>query len=192
MRRPLAAAEPARYALLGLLIDGPRHGYDLARFFAPGSALGAIVRLSASQLYALLNRLEQDELIAGHREDAGSHPPRRVYRIEPAGRDAVLDWVSDPVTHPREMLIEFPVKLYLARRLGAHILTPLIDRQRALFSQHLERHGAEIVPADNSADAAFVALVHEGRMGRVRAALEWLDRCEASPWLCQEQPAERV
>ena len=57
MRRPLDAAEPARHALLGLLLDGPHHGYDLARRFAPGTALGDVLRLSTSHLYALLARL---------------------------------------------------------------------------------------------------------------------------------------
>src|SRR5579871_365439 len=111
LRYSLDAAEPARYVLLGLLLDGPRHGYDLARSFAPSTPLGEVVHLGASHLYALLGRLERDGLVAGQRQDDGVHPPRRVYRVTPSGRAAVLGWVDLPVERPRDLLLDFPLKL---------------------------------------------------------------------------------
>src|SRR5690349_20886230 len=97
MRHGLDAAEPARYALLGLLLEGPAHGYDLARHFTPGTALGDVMRLGASHLYALLGRLERDGLIAGERQESGSRPPRHAYHLTPQGRAAVQGWVDEPV-----------------------------------------------------------------------------------------------
>src|SRR2546421_6636357 len=117
MRRPLDAAEPARHALLGLLLDGPCHGYVLARRFAPGTALGDVMHLGASHLYALLARLERDGLVAGERQEAGSRPPRRVYHLTEAGREVALRWIDEPVARPRDVLLDFPLKLYLARHL---------------------------------------------------------------------------
>ena len=183
MRGPQGAAEPARFVLLGLLLDGPRHGYDLARSFAPGSALGEVVHLSASHLYALLGRLERDRLIRGHREEVGAYPPRRVYELTEAGRDAVLHWIDEPVEHPRDMRIDFPLKLYLARQLKGqgsvpgHRAATLVERQRSLFSSYVDRLQREPEPPVAGDDAAFIALMREGRIGRLRAALTWLDRC---------------
>lgn len=185
MTRSPGAAEPARYALLGLLLTGPRHGYDLAREFAPGSALGEIVHLSMSQLYALLGRLERDGLIAGERQEVGAYPPRRVYRLEERGREAVLRWIAEPVEHPRDMRIDFPLKLYLAQRLDAEQAADLVARQRALFSSYLQGLDEQGEPAGMEGDALFIALLREGRVGRLRAALDWLDRCGAGL-----QPAE--
>ena len=45
----LAAAD---YALLGLLMVGPRHGYELAPHFAPDGDLGWVCTLRLPRLYA--------------------------------------------------------------------------------------------------------------------------------------------
>src|SRR5437588_336938 len=71
-RQDPGAAEPVRFALVGLLMSGASHGYDLARRFTPGTALGDIVRLSPSHLYALLARLERAGMIVGEAQPAGA------------------------------------------------------------------------------------------------------------------------
>jgi DNA-binding PadR family transcriptional regulator len=177
VRGPQGAAEPARFALLGLLVAGPRHGYDLARSFTSASALSEVVHLSPSHLYALLSRLERDGLISGHREEAGAYPPRRVYQLTEAGQEAVRRWIDEPVSRPRDMRIEFPIKLYLARQLDSGRACALVERQRALLASYVERLEQKPLPADEAADRDFVMLLREGRIGRLRAALSWLDRC---------------
>jgi DNA-binding PadR family transcriptional regulator len=182
MRRPLDAADPARYMLLGLLLDGPRHGYDLARAFAPATALGAVVHLGASHLYALLARLDRDGLVQGEvTAQVGARPPRHVYQITEAGRETVLHWVDEPVARPRDVLLDFPLKLYLAQHLDPQRAATLVSRQRALFTEYLavlERE--EHVSLDGVVtphDAAFIRLLWEGRVARTQATLDWLDRC---------------
>lgn len=197
MPGPQGAAEPGRFVLLGLLLSDAAHGYDLARSFAPGSALGEVVHLGPSHLYALLNRLERDGLIAGEREIAGAHPPRRVYHITGAGREAVLRWIDEPVEHPREMRIDFPLKFYLGNKIDPARAAALVERQHRLFASYidqLERH--PVSQGDSGVDAAgdpkrhpegdpegaledvsFIALMRDGRIGRLRAALRWLEQC---------------
>ena len=175
--RDRGSAEPARFALLGLLLEKPAHGYDLSRRFAPNSALGDVIHLSPSHLYALLTRLERDALIAGEVQDAGNHPQRRVYRLTEAGREAVQRWIDDPVSHPRDMRIDFPLKLYIARGSGSQRVEELVDRQRVVFEEYIARLKAEVVPADSGADAAFIRLMRIGRIGRAQAALDWLELC---------------
>ena len=46
------------YVILGALMSGARHGYEIMQFL--GSALDATWRLSTSQLYVLLKRLEEE------------------------------------------------------------------------------------------------------------------------------------
>lgn len=174
------SAEPARFALLGLLLREPAHGYDLSRHFVPTSALGDVIRLSPSHLYALLARLERDGLISGEMQDAGNHPQRRVYRLTGAGREAVQRWIDEPVSHPRDMRIDFPLKLYIARGLGADRVEALVDRQRTVFLEYIARLQAEEKQADTDGDAAFLNLMRMGRIGRAQAALDWLDLCHQS------------
>jgi DNA-binding PadR family transcriptional regulator len=176
-QRERGSAEPARFALLGLLLAKPAHGYDLARRFASGSALGDVIHLSPSHLYALLARLERDGLITGEVHDAGKLPQRRVYRLTPAGEAAVQRWIDEPVSHPREMRIDFPLKLYLARGSGAARVGALLDRQRAVFHDYIARLEREEKPAETEEDAAFISLMRRGRIGRAQAALDWLRDC---------------
>lgn len=175
--RDRGAAEPARYALLGLLLSAPAHGYDLSRRFAPGSALGDVIRLSHSHLYALLARLERDGLIAGEVQEAGSLPQRRVYRLTDAGRAAVEHWIDEPVSHPRDMRLDFPLKLYIARDFGDERVEALVERQRTVFKEYIAHLLFEAKPANTPDDAAFIDLMRVGRIGRAQAALDWLDRC---------------
>ena len=171
------AAEPARFALLGLLLAKPAHGYDLSRRFAPGSALGDVIHLSPSHLYALLARLERDGLVDAEVQDAGAFPQRRVYRLTDAGRQMVERWVDEPVSHPRDMRIDFPLKLYIARDFGSERVARLIARQRAVFEEYIARLEAQEKPDQSPEDAAFLDLMRLGRIGRAQAALEWLDHC---------------
>ncbi|MGH2346186.1 MAG: PadR family transcriptional regulator [Chloroflexota bacterium] len=177
MRRPVDAAPPARHALLGLLLEGPCHGYDLIRAFAPSMPLGSTIHLGASHVYALLARLERAGLVVGEEQQQETHPPRRVFRITEAGRENILRWLDAPVTRPREVLLDFPLKLYLAQRLDPARARVLVARQRALFATLLSDMESEEPPTTADADGAFLSLLHEGRVIRTRATLEWLDRC---------------
>lgn len=184
MRHALDAAEPTRHALLALLLDGPCHGYLLAQQFGPSSALGDVVHLSPSHIYALLGRLERNGLVEGERQESGARPLRRVYRLSEAGRAAVDCWIDEPVLRPRDMHLDFPLKLYAARRLDPARAASLIRRQRDVFLAYLDSLEHETLPLDDHpddhADATFIALMREGRITRTRAALQWLDRCAAA------------
>jgi PadR family transcriptional regulator AphA len=181
--RDRGAAEPVRFALLGLLLREPAHGYDLARRFGRGSALGDVVHLSASHLYALLSRLERDGLLVGEVREAGGLPQRRVYRLSEMGRTAVEHWIDQPVSHPRDMRIDFPLKLYIARDFGPARVADLIARQRAVFEDYIARLLVEEKPANTDEDAAFIDLMRIGRIGRAEAALDWLAQCTESQLL---------
>jgi len=170
-------ADPARYALLALLLQHPAHGYELSRAFAGGSVLADILHLGQSNVYALLSRMERDGLVTAAEVEAGDRPTRRVYALTERGREAVSAWLDATVSHPRDMRIEFPLKLYLlTRSRPAHALD-LIARQRAVFRAYIER--LERTAGEPSGkDEDFLRLVRVGRHGRAQAALEWLDAAE--------------
>ena len=77
-RRFFGAGE-VRLALLSLLADGPRHGYELMKLLAERS--GGIYRASAGTIYPTLQQLEDEGLVAAEAQDG-----KRVYRITEEGR----------------------------------------------------------------------------------------------------------
>lgn len=68
-------------ALLSLLEDGPRHGYDLMKQLESRSH--GLYRASAGTVYPLLQQLQDEGLIASRSAEGG----RRDYELTAAGRE---------------------------------------------------------------------------------------------------------
>jgi DNA-binding PadR family transcriptional regulator len=68
-----------RLAMLSLLAEGPKHGYQLMKEMQERS--GGVYRASAGSVYPTLQQLEDEGLIESDRQEG-----RRVYRLTDAGR----------------------------------------------------------------------------------------------------------
>lgn len=75
--------------LLGLLMAQSQHGYSINEFIETN--LGRVSGMKRATAYALLDRLEGQGLVEMATEAVGNYPPRKVYSITPAGRDAFLN-----------------------------------------------------------------------------------------------------
>lgn len=71
--------------VLGLLDEGPVHGYDLLRRFRERS-MGFWVEIGKASVYQTLERLERGGFVAGRAQEGIGGPDRRVFRITAAGR----------------------------------------------------------------------------------------------------------
>ncbi|RJO70170.1 PadR family transcriptional regulator [Nocardia panacis] len=78
-----------RYAVLGLLADGPGSGYDLLNKFK--ISLGNVWPATQSQLYGELAKLAEAELIAV--TDEGPRG-RKEYSLTEAGRTQLREWLT--------------------------------------------------------------------------------------------------
>lgn len=211
----VSAEMPAEHALLGLLALDERqppegggrregsHGYDLARRFGDGQPLGDVLRLEPGMLYHHLKKIERagwaaveanDSAPAGRR--GSSRPPRRSYRLTAAGEAELWRWLGEPVTHTRELRLEFLVKLYFARRLAPERAARLVAEQRAILdrltaSLTAQRLALDAAPAPDDGgqaptppdadDRHFLRQVLDLRLIQTAAAANWLDRVAPSP-----------
>lgn len=155
-------------ALLGLLHEGPKHGYEICQQFAPGGDWCAVGELPRSQVYALLKALETQDLARATLEEGGRGPARRVYVPTTAGRQRFVEWVRQPAHSIRGLRVEFLLKLYLFERLGLDGLPGLIDAQEAILAERLRAVRAER-PRGHVAE-----WVGELREGLLAAGLEWI------------------
>src|SRR5262245_7706992 len=117
------------YALLGFLRQQPRHGYEIYQQLSDPNGLWLTWRMKQSQLYALLAKLEEEGFIEATLQLQESRPPRKVFQLTETGDAAFLAWVNSPVAHPRQMRLEFLVKLYFARREGDAVALHLVEQQ---------------------------------------------------------------
>src|SRR3954465_6198914 len=80
------------HVLLGLLVAGPRHGYDLKR--AHDERLPQAKPLAFGQVYATLGRLERDGFVEQTGPDREAGPDRTSSALTPAGRAQLDDWLD--------------------------------------------------------------------------------------------------
>jgi DNA-binding PadR family transcriptional regulator len=172
MRSPLTI----EHALLGFLRQQPIHGYEIYQQLEKAKGMGLVWHIKQSQLYALLTKLEKLGYITATLEPQDARPPRKIFHVTPAGREAFLRWVQSPVKSPRKLRLEFLAKLYFAQQEAPTVVSRLIEQQRVacrtwLTGQHRQAETAE-------EPQPFDELVHEFRLGQLEAMLNWLDKCE--------------
>jgi PadR family transcriptional regulator AphA len=161
-----------RQAVLGLLMLGPMHGYELYQKYV--SELGLIWHAGRSQVYAILKQLEEDGQVAAQTEFQESRPAKKVYHLTQAGRQAFLSWVHQPVKNVRDIRVLFLAKLHFLRQLGLGGLDELIEAQKAVCQERMDSLAQ--TSAELSADD-FGNLVFEFRRRQLEAILDWLDHC---------------
>jgi transcriptional regulator len=71
-------------AVLTVLAEGPRHGYDIAKRIRQQT--GGVVSFDVASLYPLLYSMERRGWVQGTWEQAPSGRERRYYRLTAAGR----------------------------------------------------------------------------------------------------------
>jgi len=138
----------SEYALLGTLMTGSRHGYEIRAFLREG--LGATWHIPTSQLYAQLKRLEEQGRLRSSLEAQETRPSKRVFEITDEGRRAFEAWVLAPCRHVRDLRVEFLAKLFFIRMLGmdgtlliqeqVKVLDRALTRMQARIAQEIDPH----------------------------------------------------
>lgn len=161
---------PLDKVALGFLMSGPAHGYDLHHRVV--RELGPVWRIGMGHLYNALRDLEREGQVQSTLIPQADRPPRKIYAITPAGREAFLAWVRQPVPAVRDIRAEFLAKLYFLRALSLEGWAELVEAQRALLSARLAQLEAQYALTDPE---AFYYLVLDLRLRQTRATLEWLE-----------------
>ena len=89
-----------RYALLGLLAQRPRHGYDLHAAFEAVVGGEQNWDVKPAQIYTTLARLEESGLVKEDSVEQSGGPEKRIYTITRTGRTA-WHWQRKIRTWPR-------------------------------------------------------------------------------------------
>ncbi|HLY27568.1 MAG TPA: PadR family transcriptional regulator [Aggregatilineales bacterium] len=164
--------------ILGLLAIRARHGYELLDCFRDPSQLGEVWKLSTSQLYAVLKRLEAQGFIEGQEVFAADAPTRTDYDLTATGEAQLQAWLHDSLPSPsiHRVRVEFLSRLYIARLLDIPTL-PIVQHQKATCLQKK----AELLDCLQTAEPGIGRLTLELVLGQIEVILQWLDRCELTP-----------
>lgn len=157
------------HLLLGLLSQGPRHGYELKR--EHDARFPQAKPLPFGQVYATLGRLLRDGLVEQGDPEPGDGPDRRVYALADDGRAALHQWLAG---------VEAPAP-YVANPLLARVVVALLaqgsaaDYLGAQRRAHLERM-RELTAVKTAPGAALSdVLAADWALSHLDADLRWVD-----------------
>ena len=161
------------FAILGLLRDQPRHGYELKR------ALGGLGfwQVSFGSLYPALRRLEKKSLIEATKGQSGSTSGRRkAYRMTTAGRDEFATMLAD-VPDGYESDRGFQLRLAFFAHLDPKERIRVLEDRRMALSSRLRGDRTSFLGArslGSDIDRYRLALM-ERRVHSTEADIAWLD-----------------
>lgn len=161
--------------LLGLLAVQPQHGYQLLECFRAPSQLGEVWNMSTSQLYAVLKRLAQQEMIVGEELASTDGPNRIEYAITSKGQVRLMAWlqIENPSASIRRIRVEFLSRLYVARMLNLPTAALIEHQKAACLARYTELTAQRALLPPG---IGYLAL--ELMIAQLETILSWIDRCE--------------
>jgi DNA-binding PadR family transcriptional regulator len=159
------------FALLGFLVAGPSHGYDLHQRFIV--ELGHVWHLSQSQAYAILKRLETRGDISAQVIEQEKLPARQMLHITEVGRRRFFEWLELGIgTTARSIRLEFLTRLYFTQLHRPENISQIYNAQVAEIEStivRLERLIEHLPP-----EQTFNRLSLDLRLEQMRLIQNWM------------------
>jgi len=155
------------YALLGLLEEADRHGYDLKQSY--DRRFGASRPLRFGQVYRTLAQLQRGGLIEVIGVEPGAGPDRKRYSITPDGVTDLDRWLSEPEQPQPQLQTVLFQKVVLAL-LSGRPAQAFLDVQRETHLAAMR----ELTAARRTASAQD-SLLADYQLFHIEADLRWID-----------------
>jgi DNA-binding PadR family transcriptional regulator len=167
----MRGSSPLKGALLGLVLQRPGHGYDLANRL--GRRLGPAWQIEAKSIYPMLQQLERAGLVSSERiAHDGPTGGRVVYSPTDGAADALTEWMTTGVSH-EPLRAELQAKLAVARGEDVPRLLDALDcHERDCLA--LLAASAEEFPSVGSFAGLAMTLTRAAALTRLQAELEWV------------------
>jgi len=159
------------FALLGFLIAGPSHGYDLHQRFTV--ELGQVWHMSQSQAYAILKRLEQRGDISARIVEQEKLPARQMLHITETGRRRFFEWLELGIGRTaRSIRLEFLTRLYFTQLHRPENIADIYKAQSDEVDTTIAR--LESLLEHLPPDQAFNRLSLDLRLQQMRLIQSWM------------------
>ncbi len=162
----------SEHALLGFLMEGPCHGYDLHKRLTDPEGIGMIWGVKISNMYAQLDKLARKGLISGEIQTSDQRPARTEFSLTPAGKAEFERWLFQLIDHPRDFRHEFMARLYFLSQLAPESLNSMIEKQLSVCQRWL----VNTLEKENSLSrpGSFSGLTFHFRVSQIKSMVDWL------------------
>ena len=175
--RTLTTTEAAVLSLLAL--EGEQSGYDLLKLMS--KAIGHVWAPAKSQLYAVLPRLAREGLAEARAVVQSSRPDKQLYRITPAGREALDAWLE---TLEPGAVDRFYLKLFVGGLTTPDVLIEQVEQFKLETEARLDELRAIEPTNSRSGNDFFHYFLLRLGIERAEQSLAWAD------WVVAELRAE--
>ena len=162
-----------RHALLALLSEGPKYGFQLAQEFEAGT--GEMWPLNTGQVYTTLQRLERDQLV--ETDDTVEGGPQNSYRITESGLVELEQWLNTPPDTSRPPRDELVIKVLVALRIPGIDVIELTQAYRRHVVEAMHQYTR--LKEEAHEDDISLLLVADAEIYRLDSVIRWLDAAEA-------------
>ncbi len=162
-------------AVLGLLCEGPRYGYELEKIIEE-RGMRVWTEIGFSSIYYVLKRLESREFILSTVKEVEGKPARRVYTMTEKGVRALREKIKSVLSQNKKLISSFDLGLAYHRLLEPEevlecltLYLESLDRRETLVERSLQERLEEGV------DYVAVALFTRP-LAHMKAEREWVNQ----------------
>lgn len=161
------------FLLLGIIDQKPTHAYDLYKQLTSSEELKTLWTFRQSRLYAVLDKIERNGLIATSVDAEPTLPIRKVCSLTPLGKETFEDWLHSPVDHMNEIRSDFLGKLYFLKDRPQQEREQVLNVQKTRCETWLRNIEKKLEEHPEPED--FLHMVYSFRTEFIRSALCWID-----------------
>ena len=161
-----------KYALLGLLSESPKYGYEIKRRFE--GALGNVWSVSYGQLYPTLRRLSELGWVTKKTEPGKKAAEKNIYSISEKGKKKLDEWLLKPLRSTYKVKDEFTLRfLFFSKLPRENVLEYLRAQQKKTVLQRDSFHRT-LVSLREEIDYYLQAIIRKGII-HLEAENQWLE-----------------
>lgn len=169
-----ASLRQTDYVILGLLAERPLSGYQIKKII--DIRFQFFWSESFGQIFPALKSLASAELVEERPQEASGGRATRTYQITPAGKAALVDWISQPV-EKESLRLEILLKTYFSgyaapEAMLAHLSAFEESHARQLHILSLFQEELMRIPDEDENHGDILRVIDFGQKAN-RAYLDW-------------------
>ncbi|HVE92632.1 MAG TPA: helix-turn-helix transcriptional regulator [Actinomycetota bacterium] len=156
-------------AVLGLLKEGPMHGYEISRRLS--TTLGPLWTISFGSLYPCLKRLRKSGMVRETRAEGARLRRKTTYEITTEGETFFFEQLEHGAVYDTD---RFRLRFAFFRYLPTESRIGLMERRRAYLQEKLLEFKESLRSAQDRIDAYSLSLINHG-VQATEQDIRWLE-----------------
>ncbi len=152
-----------RLVIMGLLMQGPSHGYDLKRTLE--GKLSPFFEVSSTPLYYTLKKLEQEGLVTKWSTVSGRRPTKYVYSLTAKGQEEITRLLLENITYLHRPSFNLDISLYFLNFLSPQDVVKTLKKRLREFRKlkYLLQRQKRGLEADATRRREYIITAHNIR-----------------------------